>query len=94
MFLIVIFIPRYWVSNAFVSRELDKLIRKQIKNKEKIFHVDYCTINCGGIFLWGANYPYAYGYYYNTSDKQGRLPSRRTRILLRDYIKESSKCQR
>jgi len=93
LYLIVIFNPKYWISNYIPDPVLDKKIRDIIYNEKPITKLSRYECCFGSLSLWIGNYPYAYGEdtsFEKLKIRYETLPTRRTRILLRRYIKEQT----
>ena len=83
----VTFNPRYWSQLYRTSREWDKKLRGRMSANYKFKNIHTgCRISLGKVEVWVANYPYAFGY--NPDAIPTRLPSRRTRLLLKQFLKE------
>lgn len=85
LYLIVIFEPKYWLSFGPISQERDTLIINGIIQKEEMTNFSPFTCDFIGVRIWVANYPYAYGMQY---PNDWEFPTRRTRILLKEYEQE------
>lgn len=83
-----IFRPSFWISNDPVNWGWDARIRELIDNKAEAEQLGEHRALIGDAHVWTSNYPYAYGY---RADGRDGLPSRLTRIELREYLGKYAK---
>lgn len=94
LFFIILTDVRYWFSIKKVNKEYDKFLRNLIKNKSKIKKKYSYTCYINNNEIWVSNYPYAFGGLCSYKNKNFKsnikgLPSRRTRILLKEYLNKN-----
>ena len=59
----------------------DKALLRMLHEPKSLRRVSSYTIELNGVKIWVSNYPYSYGYEH--ADGHGRLPSRKTVVLLK-----------
>ena len=83
----VTFNPCYWFQNTKQSKEWDKQLRSRMSANYKLtVNPTGHVISLGKVEVWVSNYPYAFGSDYLSALEH--LPSRRTRLLLKQFLKE------
>ena len=83
----VTFNPSYWFQHTKQSKRWDKKLRRRMSANYKLtVGPTGHRISLGKVEVWISNYPYAFGSEIDVFPEH--LPSRRTRLLLKQFLKE------
>lgn len=82
-------LPQFWLQNYPTDWEWDATLNRLLDEHPAIKPAGNYTVLVGGVEVWAANYPYAYGRPY--TPKMDALPSVATRKRLHSLVKD---CQR
>lgn len=92
-----VFDLRYWLRSDPTSEELTRFVHEALDRGEVPVRVDEHEVHFAGMRMWGANYPYGFGGFYDKA-LTGALPSRfavsRLWALLPRSPKKESRRQR
>lgn len=84
----VIINPIRWVRSDLYSKSTDRITRDLIEKNAPIERIREHVTKIGPLKVWTSNYPYAYGSLFDCIGSSESLPSRRTVILLKEYIED------
>lgn len=74
--------PTWWIRNYGTSKVLTAFINERLDAGEVPKLTGEHTMTLGGLTLWRANFPYAYGHVWNPDIE--KLPERTTALRLRE----------
>ena len=78
--------PSHWIRLNNTDKEWDRRVRTAISEGYDVKLLSQFTAMIGGRKIWVGNYPYAFGTDY-LREQRHELPSRRTCVKLKRYLK-------
>lgn len=82
-------VPGYWIQLHRTVAEWDAFLAGAIATGE-ITEINKHTCKVGGVRVWIANWPHAYGHPYDAGFPEDMLPTVRTRKMLRRAVLQAA----
>ena len=76
--------PALWIRNYRTSRSLTEFVNSKLDEGELPVITSDCTMTIGGVMVWRANWPCAYGQVWGNGLEFSLLPSRMAALRLRE----------